>query len=422
LQTDVPGASASLAEWLRWQETLHSQAIALGLERVRGVATRIGLPATGLQTVTVAGTNGKGSSAALLHEIYRAAGYPTGLYTSPHLVHYNERIVLNGRPATDAELCQAFAAIEQARGDTPLTFFEFGTLAALWLFRQAGVRIQILEVGLGGRLDAVNLVDADAVLITGIGLDHQDYLGPDRESIGREKAGVMRPGRPAVCSDPAPPDSISQVAHHTGAVLWLLDRDFRYGEVADAWNWSGRGQKYRKLPPPALPGAVQLRNAAGVMAVVSCLQNTLPVPETAIRAGLMRLHMPGRFERRGDLVLDVAHNVEAAQVLAENLRASGLRTPVRMVLGMLADKPVERYVDVLAPLLVKIHAAGLPGPRGLTGAALAERLTGCAVPFEVADTVAAALVQARAQRAPGETILVCGSFLTVGAVLEAQNG
>ncbi|MGH8443513.1 MAG: bifunctional tetrahydrofolate synthase/dihydrofolate synthase, partial [Nevskiaceae bacterium] len=338
----APSAAAPLEDWLRWQEALHPQSIALGLERVRDVAGRLGLPADGARTITVAGTNGKGSTAALLSEIYLAAGFRVGTYTSPHLLRYNERIAVNGEPAPDAVLTGAFAAVERVRGDTRLTYFEFGTLAALWLFREAGVAVQVLEVGLGGRLDAVNLVDADCAVITAIGLDHVEYLGRDRESIGREKAGILRRGRPAVCSDPQAPASIGEQARAVGAPLWSFGRDFHIQLAADAWNWHGTDVHYKKLPPPALPGAIQYVNAAGALAAVTRLQRKLAVREAAVRAGLVRLHLRGRFERHGNVVLDVAHNVEAARVLADNLRSfdSG---GCRFVIGMLSDKPVEAF-------------------------------------------------------------------------------
>jgi dihydrofolate synthase/folylpolyglutamate synthase len=425
VSTPSPSAHAPLEDWLRWQEALHPQAIALGLERVAAVAGRLGLPASGPITFTVAGTNGKGSTCALLSEICLAAGYRVATYTSPHLLRYNERVALDGVPVPDAALTRAFAAVERARGETPLTYFEFGTLAALWLFREAAVAVQVLEVGLGGRLDAVNLVDADCAVITSIGLDHVEYLGHDREQIGGEKAGILRPGRAAVCSDPDPPASIAGRAAGLGASLWQLGRDFRAQQAADAWNWLGPEAHFKKLPPPALPGAAQLDNAAGVVAALVRLRQRLPVPEAAIRAGLARARLPGRFERRGGIVMDVAHNVEAARVLADNLRslapAPGPQG-FRFVMGMLSDKPVEGFAQALAPLAARFHAGGLPPPRGLDGATLARRLEGWGVPTQAHETVAAAFAAARAEAGPGETIVACGSFLTVAAVAGQLDG
>lgn len=420
-----PTEASTLNDWLRWQEAQHPQAVALGLERIRPVAQTLGLPARGIRTITVAGTNGKGSSTALLSEIYRAAGYRTGAYTSPHLLRYNERVAIDGVTATDAALCRAFAAVEVARAAVPLTYFEFGTLAALWLFRESQVQLQLLEVGMGGRLDAVNLVDADCAVVTNIGLDHREFLGPDRERIGIEKAGVLRPGKPAICADPDPPASIARVAAAVGAPLWQLGRDFGYQIAGDAWHWHGPGQHFKKLPPPALAGAAQYRNAAGVLAAVTAMSGLLPVPADAIRAGLVRVYLPGRFEQRslrpkglpatacGRVILDVAHNVEAAQVLAENLRAANLKGPIRVVLGMLSDKPAAGFCAALAPVVARFYPGGLPGPRGLTGVALAER-AGLELP--AFETVTEAFTQARLDSGVNDTIVVCGSFLTVAAV------
>ncbi len=416
-----PSATAPLEDWLRWQEALHPQSIALGLDRVAAVAGRINLPAPGPLTFTVAGTNGKGSTAALLTETCLAAGHKVGTYTSPHLLRYNERATVNGEPAPDAVLTGAFAEVERARENTPLTYFEFGTLAALWLFREAGVAVQVLEVGLGGRLDAVNLVDADCAVITCIGLDHVEYLGPDRERIGREKAGILRAGRAAVCSDPDPPRSIGDQARALGAPLWQLGRDFDAQLAADAWNWHGPDAHFKKLPPPALPGATQVRNAAGVVAALVRMRGRLEIPEAAIRAGLVRLRLPGRFERRGNVVLDVAHNVEAARVLADNLRSLA-PGGFRFVIGMLSDKPVEGFAEALAPLAAKVHAAALPPPRGLGAATLAARLARAGVPVEAHDSVARALRAARAEAGDAGTVVVCGSFLTVAAATEQLRG
>ena len=423
-----PTASSSLEEWLHWQEHLHPQAIALGLDRVRTVAERIGLTKDGIRTITVAGTNGKGSSAALLSEIYQSAAYSVGAYTSPHLLRYNERIAINGQALSDSQLCAAFDRVEAARGSTALTYFEFGTLAALYLFQQAKVKVQVLEVGMGGRLDAVNIVDAGCALITNIGLDHREFLGKDREQIGFEKAGILRAGRPAVCVDPAPPASVAAQAKAIGARLYELNNGFHFQIVADAWHWRGLNQHYKKLPPPALAGEAQFRNAAGVLMAVTLMREQLPVSESAIRSALVRLHLPGRFEhlvlrssRRtdcGNVILDVAHNAEAAEVLAANLRAARIGGNVRVVLGMLSDKPVETFARMLAPLTKKFYAGGLPGPRGLDGAVLAGRLKNCGSAVEAHRDVAAAFRAAQTDRVEGDTILVCGSFLTVAAVME----
>lgn len=381
------------------------------------MAGRLGLPAAGAVTLTVAGTNGKGSSATLASLIYREAGWRTGLYTSPHLRRYNERVAIDGREAEDAALCRAFEAVEAARDGVSLTYFEFGTLAALWLFREARVQVQVLEVGLGGRLDAVNLVDADCVLITGIGLDHVDWLGPDRESIAREKAGVFRGGRPAVSADPDPPAALAAQARALGAPLLQLGRDFRFTAGPADWCWQGQAARFDGLPPPGLAGAAQQRNAAGVLAAVEQLQSLRAVPAAAIRAALPKLRLPGRIERRGRYLFDVAHNAEAAQVLAEHLGRLPKGRTIWAVTGMLSDKPVESFAAALAPRVGGWLFAGLPPPRGLPGAELAARAAAAGVTGEGCIDVAHALERAQQQAAAGDVILVCGSFVTVAAAL-----
>lgn len=406
-----------LDDWLRWQERLNPREIELGLARVGDVARRLQLHVGHPPTLTVAGTNGKGSSATLAAGILREAGYRTGLYTSPHLLHYRERVAIDGVPVRDEALCRAFRAIESVRGETRLTYFEFGTLAALWLFREAGVQAQVLEVGLGGRLDAVNLVDADVALITSIGLDHTDWLGPDRDSIGREKAGVLRAGRPAVCADPDPPASIAAQAVALGAPLLQAGRDFRFEAGEGAWHWQGPGGDLRNLPLPGLRGAMQLANAAGAIAAVRALRPKLTVNDAAIRRALPKLQLPGRYQRIGKTLLDVAHNAEAAQVLADNLRAERVAGDILLVLGMFADKPVESVVRALSGVSRKIFVGGLPGPRGLDGAQLADRASRAGrVPDAVSSDVAGAYAQARAQAQAEDLIVVTGSFMTVAAV------
>ena len=416
----APSAGAALEQWLAYQEQLHPRAIELGLERVGAVARRLGLLPSETPTLTIAGTNGKGSSATLAASIYRHAGYTVGLYTSPHLLRYNERIAIDDRLASDESLCAAFAAIEQARGEIPLTYFEFGTLAALWLFRGQRVQVQVLEVGLGGRLDAVNLVDADAALVTSIGLDHTDWLGPDRESIAAEKAAVFRRDRPAICADPDPPRAIAATAHGLGARLLQIDHAFSIQVGAAAWDWSDRVdplQSLRGLPLPAMPGAAQIRNAAGVIAMVQSLQHRLPVPRTVIEQALRSWRIPGRFDVRGNVVFDVAHNVEAAQVLADNLKLRFPRRPVHVVLGMLSDKPCAEFHAGLAARIATLHLVSLPGPRGLSAEALQARIGPAAFGAAQYAEVGLALEGARAQAQADDLILVTGSFLTVAAGL-----
>ena len=415
----TPRPDWGLAQWLAWQETLHPRGIDLGLERVQRVAVRLGLPDPGPRTLTIAGTNGKGSSAALAALIYQRAGYRVGLYTSPHLLRYNERVCIDGALVSDEDLCEAFRAIEAVRESESLTYFEFGTLAALWLFRRAGVGVQVLEVGLGGRLDAVNLVDADCALITNVGLDHTDWLGPDRESIGAEKAGILRAGKAAIYVEEDPPRSVLASAARVGAALQRVGRDFTYHVDGATWSWQGARRRCDELPAPGLSGAAQFRNAAGVLAAVEQLQDALPVPDAAIRAALPALKLPGRFERRGNLILDVAHNVEAALVLVENLRAESIDGRVNVVLGMLRDKPVESFCSALAPAVDCMFFAGLPPPRGLSGAELVARAAAAGVSGAPAADVAEALTAAREATSPGDRILVTGSFLTVAAASAA---
>jgi len=417
----APSASSPLADWLAYQERTHPKAIELGLERSRAVAQRLDLLPAKATTLTVAGTNGKGSSVTLAAEIYRAAGYRTGRYLSPHLLRYNERVAVDGVDLPDAAFCRAFAAIEAARGELPLTYFEFGTLAALWLFREAAVEVQVLEVGLGGRLDAVNIVDADCALVTNIGLDHTDWLGADRDSIGYEKAGIMRGGRPAVSAEAEPPRRLLDHAEAIGAPLRRLERDYGYTvHAGGGWDWRGLSQGYAGLPAPALGGEVQYQNAAGVLAAVQALQALRPVGEAAIRAALPALRLPGRYQRSGNTILDVAHNVESAAVLADNLRRdppkNGGTGKTWLVLGMLSDKPVEGVCALLAPLVAGAVCGGLPPPRGLDAQALRSRAAAGGLQGEAAATVEQAYRRAQQLAGPGDRIVVCGSFLTVAAV------
>lgn len=408
----------SLSDWLSWQERLNPRAIELGLERSRTVAERLGLLPPACVTATIGGTNGKGSSATLAAGIWQAAGYKVGRYLSPHLLRYNERIAVDGVDVPDDAICAAFAAIDAARGELLLTYFEFGTLAALWLFREARVDVQVLEVGLGGRLDAVNIVDADAALVTNIGLDHTDWLGPDRESIGHEKAGIFRTGRPAICAEAAAPASVERHAEAIGAHWQCAGANFAAGWAGDGWNWQGRGAAYARLPMPALPGAMQIDNASGVLALVTALQERLPVSRSAIEAGLRGLSLAGRYQRLDGLILDVAHNVESAAVLVAQLRAEPCAGQTRVVLGMLSDKPVAAVCATLAAVANHVHCASLPPPRGLPAEQLAGVARGSGISASSHGTVAEALQAARAAAGAQDRIVVCGSFLTVAAALE----
>ena len=318
-------ASRTLADWLQYVERQHPQPIALGLERVARVLAHLGARIE-CPLITVGGTNGKGSTCAMLEAILQAGGFRTGLYTSPHLVRYNERVRIDGREAEDAALCEAFAAVEAARADVPLTYLEFGTLAAIWLFAQARLEALVLEVGLGGRLDAVNVLDADCAVLTSIGIDHIDYLGATRELIGLEKAGIFRRGRVAVVADPAPPQPVLEAAQAGGVRLLLIERDFGYAREDGQWRYWGPAGSRAGLAHPALRGGLQLRNAAAAMCALDCLRERLPVGMQHIRQGLAQVSLAGRFQvlpGRPQVILDVAHNPQAAQGLAQDLAGSG---------------------------------------------------------------------------------------------------
>lgn len=411
-----------LSEWLAWQESLHVQEIDLGLERCRAVADRLELLQPGYSVVTIAGTNGKGSSVALMHAVLTAAGYKVGRYMSPHLVRYNERILIGTAEVGDGDLCAAFERVDQARGDISLTYFEFGTLAALELFRGASLDAAVLEVGLGGRLDAVNLVDADLALITAIGIDHVDWLGPDRESIAREKAGVMRSGRPAVCSDPQAPASLVEHARELGSPLYRLGLEYDFQAIGAGWSWRSGLRHFAGLPRPHLEGDYQLQNAAGVLMALELLQDRLPVTDAAIREGLESLYLPGRFQvvpGPVEWVLDVAHNPQAAGRLARTLAHRPVQGRTLVVAAMLRDKDSRGVFRELRDLGDRWFLAGLAAPRGDSGEHLLTQCVeaGIQAPVAVLDEVEQALEAAEATARPGDRILVFGSFLTVGAAL-----
>ncbi len=411
----------SLDEWLRFVERQHPQAIALGLERVSEVRARLGL-AFGCPLITVTGTNGKGSTCAMLEAILRAAGWRTGLYTSPHLLRYNERVRIDGVEVDDRALAEAFAAVEAARAGIPLTYFEFGTLAAAWLFARERLDAVVLEVGLGGRLDAVNVFDPDCAVLTSVGIDHVEHLGATREEIGREKAGIFRAGRPAVVSDPNPPKNVLEAARALGARLLLLGRDFGYREEGAQWlYWEAEGRRVT-LAHPALRGAAQLRNAAAAIAALGTLRDRLPVEMGAVRRGLAAVSLPGRFQvlpGSPRLILDVAHNPQAAEALAENLAASGAAAGTLAVFGMLRDKDIRGVARALAPCIARWHLASLPGPRGADASRLARALAQAGVRASATEhaSVAAALAAARGDAGDDDRIVVFGSFLTVAAAM-----
>jgi dihydrofolate synthase/folylpolyglutamate synthase len=415
----------TLPDWLAWQENLHPKKIDLGLERVARVAARLNLQDMQPVVVSIAGTNGKGSSVAMLESILLQAGYRVGCYTSPHLLHYNERVRINAAAIDDASLCDAFETVDAQRGETSLSYFEFGTLAALWLFSRSPLDVVLLEVGLGGRLDAVNVMDADVALVTAVDIDHREWLGDDRESIGREKAGIFRAGRPAVCSDPAAPESLRSVADGIGAEWYCLGEQFDYATQADLWQWRGPHSRMEALPQPLLRGRHQLDNAAGVLMVLECLQRRLPVGATAIRAGLASVALPGRCQvipGAVELVLDVSHNPHGAAALADMLAKRPCRGDTHLVIGMLQDKDVGGTIAALAPVADQWYFAGLGTGRGLS----AEQLQAHAVQRQSGATggcfadVADALQQAFDNAVEGDRVVVCGSFHTVAAAMACR--
>ena len=414
----------TLQDWLDFCERLHPVTIDMGLERVHEVAERLSLRFAG-PVITVAGTNGKGSTCAMLESILLQAGYRTGVYTSPHLVHFEERCRLSGHSASPEALAEAFAAVDAARGEVSLTYFEFSTLAILWLLSRANLDAVILEVGLGGRLDAVNIVDADCAVITSIDLDHMAILGHDRETIGREKAGIMRIGRPVVVSDPVPPQSVVDHAQALGADLWRFGRDFNFSGDKQQWSWAGRGRRYSGMAYPALRGANQLVNASGVLAALEALRPRIPVTAQAVRNGLAMVELPGRFQivpGQPVLVLDVAHNPHSVAALAENLDAMGFYPATHAVFGAMADKDLQPMLQRMGPLVDRWYFTDLPLPRAATALDLQQAWQAQNTRKDATGSVhadpQAALQAAVAAADPADRILVFGSFYTVGGVLK----
>ncbi len=414
----------NLQEWLSHCERLHPQNIDMGLERVSAVAKNMGLQFA-CPVITVAGTNGKGSTCAMLESILREAGYRTGLFTSPHLVFFEERCKIDGQAVSSSVLNAHFAKVEAMRGDTSLSYFEFTALAIFSCLANAQLDVVILEVGLGGRLDAVNVIDTDCAIITSIDLDHTEWLGPDRESISREKAGIMRTGKPAIVSDPQPPASLAQHAEKVGALLWQSGSDFHFSGDQQQWRWQGEGRTWAGLAYPALRGVNQLVNAAGVLAALHALRDSLPVTAQAIRLGLSRVEWSGRFQMlpgQPAVVLDVAHNPHAVAALAHNLDAMGYFAVTRVVMGAMADKDIQAMVQRLQPLVEHWYFCDLPSQRAATAKQLQSLWHACAPrQGQSAQTFAdpvAALGQAMADANPTDRILVFGSFLTVGGVLQ----
>ena len=414
----------TLQQWLDWCEQLHPVAIDMGLDRVKTVADRMNLRFDA-PVITVAGTNGKGSTCAMLEAVLLQAGYRTGVYTSPHLVHFEERCRLHGESAPADAFAQAFAAVEAVRGDVSLTYFEFSTLAILHLMASAQLDVVILEVGMGGRLDAVNMIDADCTIITSIDIDHAAILGPDRDTIGREKAGVMRPGRPVVVSDPMPPSSVLDHASTIGADLWLFGRDFNYSGDKQQWAWAGRDRRYSGMAYPALRGANQLINASGVLAALEALRQRIPVTAQAVRNGLAMVELPGRFQivpGQPVLVLDVAHNPHSVAALAVNLDAMGFYPTTHAVVGAMADKDLLPMFQRINPMVDRWYFTDLPLPRAAKASDLQHLWQGQNNRNDTASSVHAdpmrALQAAIDSADPADRIIVFGSFYTVGGVLK----
>lgn len=423
----------SLASWLARLESMHPKAIDMGLERVSAVASRLGL-AFDCPVITVGGTNGKGSTCAMLESILMQGGYRVGLYTSPHILRFNERARLDGVPAADEDFCAAFGQVEAARGNVSLTYFEFTTLAILKMFADARLDAVILEVGLGGRLDAVNIIDADVAIVTSVDMDHMEYLGDTREKIGFEKAGIYRPGRTAICSDPSPPASLIEHANAIGADLWLFGRDFNYAGDRQQWNYGGRSQRRHSLAYPSLRGANQLLNASAALAALEALRDRLLVGAQEVRSGLVLVELPARFQvlpGRPAVILDVAHNPHAAATLAQNLDNMGFYPYTYAVFGAMADKDIAGILQHLKDRIDHWYLTDLPLPRaasaeslaqalaeagiGERGAAGAERRIRCfATPEE-------AYAAARDDAGENDRIAVFGSFLTVAGVMSARQ-
>ncbi len=424
--------SQSLNQWLARLESMHPKAIDMGLTRVSEVAHRLGLTFD-CPVITVGGTNGKGSTCAMLESLLMQGGYRVGLYTSPHILQFNERARLSGQSASDDELCAAFEQVDAARGEVSLTYFEFSTLAILKLFADARLDAVILEVGLGGRLDAVNIIDADVAIVTSVDLDHMEYLGDTREKIGFEKAGIFRPGRAAICSDPEPPASLIEHANAIGADLWLFGRDFNYSGDRQQWNYGGRNMRRHSLAYPSLRGANQLLNASAALAALEVLRERLPLGAQEVRSGLVLVELPARFQvlpGRPSVILDVAHNPHAAATLAQNLDNMGFYPYTHAVFGAMADKDIAGILAQLRERVDHWYLTDLPLPRAASAAALADALAKAGIAessgpdsecrIRCFATPAEAYAAARNDAGENDRIVVFGSFLTVAGVMAAK--
>ncbi|AMO95009.1 bifunctional FolC family protein [Collimonas fungivorans] len=431
--SNIPAKPVTLADWLSLLESRHFKTIDMGLDRVVQVKERLQLQFD-CPVIMVAGTNGKGSTCAMLESILLRAGYKVGLYIKPHFLDFNERARIGGESASDAALIASFEAVEAQRGDISLTYFEFTTLAIMHLLAEAKLDVVILEVGLGGRLDAVNIVDADVAIVTSVDIDHVEYLGDTREKIGFEKAGIFRAGKTAVCSDPVPPQSLIDHANAIGADLWLLGRDFNYTGDKQQWNYGGRGQRRNALGYPSLRGANQLLNASAALAALEALRDRLPVSAQEVRSGFVMMDLPGRFQvlpGQPLVILDVAHNPHAAATLAQNLDNMGFHPYTYAVFGAMLDKDIEGIVAQLKTRIDHWCLTALPLPRAASGEQLKERLLEAGVHAEQGpdaqssilsfDSPELAYANALSRAGENDRIVVFGSFLTVAGVMAARK-
>ncbi|MFZ6656010.1 bifunctional tetrahydrofolate synthase/dihydrofolate synthase [Undibacterium sp. TJN19] len=420
---------ATLADWLAVLETRHSKEIDMGLDRVAAVKNKLAIHYD-CPVIMVAGTNGKGSTCAMLEAILMQAGYRVGLYSKPHFLDFNERARINGEMVGDDVFISTFNAVEEARGDISLTYFEFTTLAICKLLADAKLDVVILEVGLGGRLDAVNVIDADVSIVTSIDIDHVDYLGDTREKIGFEKAGIFRAGKAAICGDPLPPQSLIDHAQSIGADLWLFGRDFNYNGDKQQWNFAGRSQRRNSLGYPSLRGANQLLNASAVLAALEALKHELPVGAQEVRTGLVMVDLPGRFQvmpGRPTVVLDVAHNPHAAATLAQNLDNMGFHAYTYAVFGSMLDKDIAGVVEQLKDKIDHWCMTALPLPRAAPTEVLTQKLQESGALVDPEKTVTAfespeqAYAHAISKAGENDRIVVFGSFLTVAGVMRARR-
>jgi dihydrofolate synthase/folylpolyglutamate synthase len=418
-----------LPAWLALLESRHAETVInMGLDRVLAVKERLQLSFS-CPVIMVAGTNGKGSTCAMLESILMRAGYKVGLYIKPHFLDFNERARVNGELASDEVLVAAFDAVEAVRGDTPLTYFEFTTLAIMHLLAHAGMDVVILEVGLGGRLDAVNIVDADVSIVTSVDIDHTDYLGDTREAIGFEKAGIFRAGRTAICSDPVPPQSLIDHAEAIGADLWLMGRDFNYSGDKQQWNYGGRSQRRNSLAYPSLRGANQILNASAALAALEALKLDLPVGAQEVRTGLVTVELPGRFQvlpGRPTVILDVAHNPHAASALNQNLGNMGFHPYTYAVFGSMHDKDIDGVIAAMSEHVDHWCLTTLPSPRAASASELAAKVQIVQADkaertINIFDDPAAAYANAISRAGENDRIVVFGSFLTVAGVMAARK-